>query len=219
MTGWQQSPKMIRVPSSLDIATVGGRICRYAGNIPCTLITHLMIGARVVWRLVNAVGKPTDRDRIETFAWWMLHDAHEVITGDFIFTKSEEMDVWQREIDDAISCTYGIDFKYVDVELIHGADLLCRWLEVKHYGSAAHMKTYEEHYAYDIPSPAMVQETQRIFESEFGRMSSCVVDDNRDGRSVHIPVLVYARILEAILLGNQDGAVKIYMDDVVDLEH
>ena len=215
MSGWQQSPKEIRTPSSLEIAIVTGRICRYAGNLPCSLLTHVMVGARVVWHLLRQMSSAKDQ-LYETFCWWMLHDAHEVITGDFAPHKCNEIREWQKHIDDAMSVVYGIDFAHVDVDIIHGADLLARWLEARFYGPDAFFKTFEEHHEYDVPSPAMVSETGGVFRSEFGRLSRCMTDEN-DNPGIHFPVSVYHDILEAILRGDQQGAVEYYDGMVVEL--
>lgn len=131
MSGWQQSPKEIRTPSSLEIAIVSGRICRYAGNLPCTLLTHVLVGARVVWHLLRKKSAASEQ-RLETFSWWMLHDAHEVITGDVVVQQREDMIEWQEKIDAANRAVYGINPTMVDGEIIRQADLMARWLEAKH---------------------------------------------------------------------------------------
>ncbi len=215
MSGWQQSPKYIRTPSSLEIAIVTGRICRYAGNLPCSLLTHVMVGTRVVWHLLRQTGASKDV-RLNTFCWWMLHDAHETITGDFVFQKAVEMKKWQDAIDEAISVVYGIDFEHVDGTLIRGTDMISRWLEARFYGSDAFFKTFEAQPGYEVSSPAMVSETGGIFRSDFGRLSCCVMDAN-DNPGVRGPVMTYHTILEAILRGEQRAAVEIYDGMVVEL--
>ncbi len=215
MSGWQQSPGEIRTPSSLEIAIVTGRICRYAGNLPCSLLTHIMVGARVVWHLLQQTGA-VEGERLQTFCCWMLHDSHEVITGDFAPHKCDELKKWQKDIDDAVAVVYGIDFEHVDLDLIHGADLLARWLEARFYGSDAFFKTFEEHHEYDVPSPAMVRETGGVFRSDFGRLSCCITDEN-DNPGLSGPIVTYTNILEMILRGEQKGAVEFYDGMVVEL--
>lgn len=214
MSGWQQSPTEIRTPSSLEIAIVSGRICRYAGNLPCTLLTHIMVGARLVWYMMRS--RPSDA-RLETFAWWMLHDTHETITGDFVFEHSEAMLKWQDEIDAAIAAVYGINPMLVEAEIIREADLFSRWLEAKHYGSDKFFETMVEHYDHPIPPPEMERKTVGIFRSPFGKMSGCALDENNTGVASLHPVSVYAGILDNILRGNKKGAVEYYDGMVVEL--
>ena len=215
ISGWQQSPDQIRTPSPLEIAIVSGRICRYAGNLPCSLLTHVLVGARVVWHLLRHKSAAMEQ-RLETFAWWMLHDAHELITGDFAPHKCNDVKAWQTRIDDANACIYGIDRDLVDEVVIHSADLLSRWLEAHFYGSAKFMETFEAHHKYTVPSPEMQRETIGIFRSEFGRFSSCVVDEN-ENPGLHFPVVTYHTILEAILSGQKRKAVEYYDGMVVEL--
>lgn len=213
MSGWQQTPKEIRTPSPLEIAIVTGRICRYAGNLPCSLLTHIMVGARLVWYMMRA---ELEEARLETFCWWMLHDSHEVITGDFVFEHTEAMLKWQAEIDAATAAVYGINPMLVDEDVIHKVDLYCRWLEAHHYGSKAFIATHDAHYKHEPPPPEMQRKTVGIFRSEFGRLSTCVTDEN-ENPGVHFPVSAYHSILEAILQGKKRGAVEYYDGMVVEL--
>ena len=214
MSGWQQTPREIRVPLPMEIAIISGRICRYAGNLPCSLLTHVMVGAYVVWDLLRTrVCFSVER----TFGWWMLHDAHETITGDFASHKCKEMKAWQEKIDDAIAAVYGIGLKDVDLEVIDEADLMSRWLEAKHYGSDRYMEAFEKTNTYAVPSPEMKTKTSGIFRSDLGRMSCCVVDSN-ESASASGPVMIYASILDRILDESLEKAMELYSDMVVGLE-
>lgn len=213
MSGWYQVPEKIRIPSSLEIAVVLGRLCRYAGNLPCTVLTHVMVGARLIWHRM----KQEPRDcREETFSWWMLHDAHESITGDFAVHKCEDIREWQEKIDAELRSVYGISTKLVDMDAIRIVDLEARWLEVKYYGSEHFLKGFEGADGYEAPSPEMEIKTVGIFRSEFGRMSACVTDTNNDLLVRH-PVSVYESILEAIIQGKQGTAAELYNGMVVEL--
>ena len=214
MSGWLQSPEEIRVPSSLEIAIVSGRICRYAGNLPCSLLTHIMVGARVVWRLME---QKTEEERSQTFSWWMLHDAHEVITRDFVPHKCPKVVAWQAAIDEEVAATFRISSALVDMIAVHDADLYSRSLEANHYGTEKFKETFREHAETLVPSPAMVRETIGIFRSGFGRLSACVTDENGPGAGVQGPVMVYANILNTILGGRQKSAAEIYDSMVVEL--
>lgn len=214
MSGWQQSPGETRVPSSLEIAIVSGRICRYAGNLPCSLLTHVMVGARVVWGLMR---QRTKEERLQTFSWWMLHDAHEVITGDFVPHKCDEVSEWQAQIDRALSLVYRIPMELVDMVVVHDADLYSRALEAGFYGTEKFKETFGERAEIIVPSPAMVRETGGIFRSDFGKLSVCVTDENGSDAGIRTPVLVYKDILEAILEGHQETALLIYDGAVVEL--
>lgn len=213
MSGAYQTPEKIRVPSSLEIAVVLGRLCRYAGSLPCTVLTHVMIGARMVWHRMKQ--EPQDL-RLQTFSWWMLHDGHEAITGDFATHKCKDIREWQEQIDEALRSAYSIDMELVDMDVIRSVDMKARWLEVKHYGSEIFVEGFSAAVGYAMPSPEMEIRTVGIFRSEFGRMSACVTDTNNDMLVCH-PVSVYESILEAIRHGKQKAAAEFYDGMVVEI--
>ncbi len=224
MSGFLQRPGSIQVPSSEHIAIVSGRICRYAGNLPCTLLTHVMVGARVVWRLMQNAAR---EKRLMTFAWWMLHDAHEVITGDHKH-KSTEMKAWQGEIDTAMRTAFYIDERYVDRDVIKLADLLCRWLEADHYGPPEFMRAFVDADSPQTlrrlsadspqtPSLDMIRETNGVFHSAFGMMDKCLVEDNDPNTELPFSVQCYTSMLESIRSGDLQSVASMYDGWVVSL--
>ena len=215
MSGYHQSPENVRVPSPREIAIVLGRLCRYAGNLPCSVLSHVMIGAPLVWGKVRS----GSRDTAEmTFAWWMLHDAHEAVTGDFASHKSEEVEEWQETIDRAIAEEYKIDPDKVRWSVIGEVDLLARYLETEHYGSIEFFKAFKTHAdGYKVPTPEMKRSALGVLYGQVSKLEETVVPSNSDGAHLPGPVSTYEMILAGIECGDRYGAIEVFDGMVMEL--
>jgi hypothetical protein len=214
ISGFQQSPDAIRVPTCEQIAVVLGRLCRYAGQLPCTVLTHTLVGARVLWE----EAKREDLSkwwREQTWAWWILHDVHECITGDIVH-KNNEVRSWQEKIDDAVAAEFGVDGACVDLEMVKRVDLQMRWLEAKFYGAGAFLQRFKRTNAYIRPSPGTESVARPLFSSPLGDMLRCVMGSNR---YLHLstPVAMLRMILEQMRAGMLREAIGAYWDQLEEM--
>lgn len=215
MSGFHHSPENVRVPSPREIAIVLGRLCRYAGNLPCSVLSHVMIGAPLVWGRVR--GGPRDTAKM-TFAWWMLHDAHEAVTGDFASHKSEDVEAWQEIIDHAIAEKYQIDFAEVQWSIIKEVDLLTRYLEAEHYGSIEFFDAFKTHVGgYMVPTPEMKRSALGVLYGSASKLEETVVPSNGDGVFIPSPVSTYEMILSEIRDGKGWDAITVFDGLVMEL--
>lgn len=100
-SGVQLHPGCGRAPTPEDIAVGMCRITRYAGAIWCPLAAHSVLVAEYSW-----LDKGTD----EAWAWGLLHDAHETVTGEVTrHWKPEGMSALERELDGVIFKSFGLD--------------------------------------------------------------------------------------------------------------
>lgn len=100
-SGVQMSPGCGRAPIAEDIAIGMCRITRYAGSIWCPLAAHSILVAEYAW-----LDKGTD----EAWAWGLLHDAHETVTGEITrHWKPKEMSLFERELDSVIFEAFNLD--------------------------------------------------------------------------------------------------------------
>lgn len=93
-------PGMDSAPSETDIAISMCRVTRYAGSIWCPLSVHSILTAEMAFQ-------KTKNHR--TWAYGLLHDAHETITGEVVRAwKPPEMKPKERELDGRILPTFGL---------------------------------------------------------------------------------------------------------------
>lgn len=116
-SGIEITPDNLQSPSPMDLAVQMSRICRYGGAVWCSLLFHSFLVAEMVDRGSND----------ETWAWALLHDAHEVILGDIPHpwkrTDYDRVEL-ERQIDSVIIEAYCPDFNFnqVDLRLIKDCD-------------------------------------------------------------------------------------------------
>ena len=93
-------PGMNSAPTPMDIAVGMCRITRYAGSIWCPLSVHSILAAEMVFQ------KTKD---LRTWAYGLLHDAHEVITGEIVRAwKPKDMKDRENELDNRILPIFGL---------------------------------------------------------------------------------------------------------------
>lgn len=84
------------------VATCMARICRFGGQIPISVLVHSCI----LYEMVRRAGH-NDRAKL----WALLHDCHEVITGDVTRgCKHRELREQQDTIDDQLLLKIGVEF-------------------------------------------------------------------------------------------------------------
>lgn len=74
-SGIHITTKQIQAPSPDDIAIQSGRITRYGGAVWAPLLRHIILVGAMSYR---RTGRPAD------LIWGLLHDAHEVVTGEIV---------------------------------------------------------------------------------------------------------------------------------------
>ena len=104
------------IPSCLDFAVHLGRICRYGGAIWWPDLAHSILVATIVDIITN--------EDMPTWAWALLHDAHEAITGETPYPwKPQSLGELQDRIDERLALEFHLPPKSsVDVEAIKEAD-------------------------------------------------------------------------------------------------
>lgn len=113
-SGIEITPENLSCPTDKDITIQMGRQCRYGGALPWTTLAHsVLVGEIVVMRQPN----------LHTWAAGMLHDAHEIATGDALYPfKEDRTRLIQRCLDQIIHKKYGLDPNQIDLEAIKWAD-------------------------------------------------------------------------------------------------
>jgi len=115
-TGIKILPLNDTAPSPVDLAVHMGRLCLYGGAIWFNLLSHSIL---VSW-LVRSLAPS-----FENWAWALLHDAHETVTGDVPHPwKTDDMRERQKVLDLRIASYYKIDRRLVSPAAIKQADLL-----------------------------------------------------------------------------------------------
>ena len=214
MTGFQQSPENVRVPTPREIAIGLGRICRYSGILPCSVLTHTLIGAGMVWELCS--GGMSEQAE-QTFCWWILHDAHEYITGDFVVCKPREVREWQDKIDAVIREKYGIDWDIVDQGIIEDVDLYSRYLEAERYGSIAFFDRFKETNTYKKPSFELKRSVLGVLHGSSMDVSATACGKVALDEKLPFAVGIFLKMLEAVLAGEKRTAVELYDGAVMEL--
>lgn len=129
-------PGMNSAPTPMDIAVGMCRITRYAGSIWCPLSVHSILAAEMVFQ------KTKD---LRTWAYGLLHDAHEVITGEIVRAwKPKDMKDRENELDTRILPTFGLSkADFMDRALdIRYADEKALCLEATIFGLPGWRKYY-----------------------------------------------------------------------------
>jgi hypothetical protein len=164
-SGIQIYPGCGRAPTPEDIAVGMCRITRYAGAIWCPLAAHSILVAEYAW-----LDKGTD----EAWAWGLLHDAHETITGEVTrHWKPKEMSLLERELDGVMFKAFGLDVDRYrkeglgtrsDPGFVKGADEKALCIESLTLGLKNWPEYYRKQEGRDIPAltPMERQTGERI---------------------------------------------------------
>lgn len=145
-SGIRVAPETETVPTSRDLAVAMGRITRYGGAVWCPLMTHSILVAELVLRDLRRRGGLDQPTRKETWAWALLHDAHECVTGEVVRPwKTGDMRKLQRGLDERLARAYGVDLALVDAELVHRMDERALCLEAEILGLPGFREVYVKH--------------------------------------------------------------------------
>ena len=120
-TGINMLPGGDEAPAPEDLAVQMGRICQFGGTAWFTLLAHSFFVGELVWdSLYQKTRAPLDT---VTWAWALLHDAHEVVTSDIPRGwKSPSMKTAQEELDRRIMKRYCISAELVNREMVRQID-------------------------------------------------------------------------------------------------
>ncbi len=100
-TGRQLHPGCGKAPSPEDIAVGMCRITRYAGSLWCPLAAHSALVADFAYLA-------TDEELM--WAYGLLHDAHETVTGELVWNyKPKAMVLLEDELDEAIFGSFNLN--------------------------------------------------------------------------------------------------------------
>lgn len=190
------------VPTPMDIAVQMGRITRFGGAVWSPLLMHSVLVAELTWRHL-AAKKSEDFD-FQTFCWALLHDAHEVVTGEVPRPwKGREMKDRQHELDFEISAAYKVDLLKADTRIVKAMDERALLLEAMELSLPGFTAVYEKQELAGDHFPHIPEDEHRLagalINSDFWRAE--LVTDWRSR-----PVKLFAGILEQLQSGDQVGA-------------
>lgn len=157
-TGVQMHPGCGRSPEPMDIAVGMCRITRYAGAIWCPLAAHSILVAEIAYR----TGQDYSLQPLFGFAYGLLHDAHETVTGELTrHYKPEEMKPFERELDEVIFASFNVPYAgYVNQRAyVKAADEMALVIEATMLGLNGWPKYYRKMEEKDPPKiePVMYQ--------------------------------------------------------------
>lgn len=119
-SGVHMMPDEDAAPSPEDLAVQMGRLCQYGGAIWHTLLAHSVFVGELAWRAFAEAPRPA---RLANWAWGILHDAHEVVTGDVPRGwKTDDMRARQRDLDRRIMRRYVANESLLDLDAIKRLD-------------------------------------------------------------------------------------------------
>jgi hypothetical protein len=194
------------VPSPHDIAVHMGRITRYAGAIWCPLLCHSVFVGELAWGtlLLEAQGKPFD---YQTWAWALLHDAHETFMADIPRRwKIPERKAQEHEADLRLMAAYGL----VDREINHVLIKACDEIALMAEAVVLDLPGFREKYCieqklaeFPEPTEAETDLMQALIGSDFYRAPACL-----DSRST--AVVGFALVLELVRKRELEGALHAF---------
>lgn len=114
-SGMLIEPDNPRCPTIEDLGIHLSRLVRYGGAIDWSVLSHSLLVAAIV----DEGEECTD----ETWAWALLHDAHEAVTGEVVYGyKGDGTKSKQRDLDTKIAAYMGIDRSRANMLAIGWAD-------------------------------------------------------------------------------------------------
>lgn len=204
-TGTRITPDNENVPSPYDIAVGMGRICRYGGAIWVSLLAHSVLVGELVRRALNAENV-LEAD-LETWAWALLHDAHEVVMGEIPRPwKTSARKVQEASFDVRLAGAFGLELDGVHREIIHQADDLALRCEAV----VMALPEFQRHHAeglgldrFPMPADEELAIMRSIASSGLNRPILCTYE--RAGE-----VMAFAEVLELIKARRLDDALKAF---------
>jgi len=178
-TGIRVAPDNDLVPSPRDIAVQMARITRYGGAVWCPLLAHSVLVAGLVLKAIHHVRlRASD---LPTWAWGLLHDAHEVVTGEVVRPwKPDGLRARQAELDRRIRDAFHLDESSIDLAMVKAMDerALIAEAVVLQLPNFARAYTEIEDLA-EFPAPARheVDLMEALRRSPFFDPSSCLAPE------------------------------------------
>lgn len=173
-SGQWMRPDTKECPTPTDIAVHMGRICRYGGARWFPLLAHSVLVGEFAAQKSGMVRPYADAS---TWAWALLHDAHEAVTSDVPRNwKPKEMKVMQKELDARIMESFRLDPKKINFEIVKECDELALLCEAELIG----LDRFPERYCaeagiaeYPKPPAESVDFARRVMESDFWKPGTC----------------------------------------------
>lgn len=142
-SGLRIAPENDAVPTAGDIAVAMGRITRFAGAVWCPLIAHSILVAELVLQELRRRAGGGAVDGLPTWAWALLHDAHETVTGEICRPwKPDQAKEAQKKLDARISKAFQVDLELVDRALVKAMDERALVLEAEVLGLPGFREIY-----------------------------------------------------------------------------
>lgn len=193
------------VPTPTDIAVSMARMTRFGGSIWAPNLSHSVITAELVYRVEAARGDSFD---FNSFCWALLHDAHEVVTGEVQYPwKPSQMKFDQGQLDARIASAYRINLKEVDLDKVKAADVRSLQLEGVSLGLPNFVREHERTYLKGDKFPVIPDEeygmARAVLASAFRHVD---VHDPLDSSAIR----TFAGILGLIQRGDQVGAASVF---------
>lgn len=203
-SGIRVAPGTSIAPAPVDIAVQMGRVTRFGGAIWSPLLMHSVLVAELTWR--DLAAKNAQQFDFQTFAWSLLHDAHEVVTGEVPRPwKPKQMKDYQHELDFLIASAYKVDLRQVDTRIVKAMDERALLLEALELNLPGFTAVYQQQDLAGDHFPHIPEDEQRLagalINSDFWRAE--VVTDWRSR-----PVKLFAAVLEQLQSGDQVGAAR-----------
>ncbi len=191
-SGLNVLPSTEDAPAPVDLSVQMGRLCQYGGALWFPLLAHSVLTAELVWELREKEGE-TDR-AMQTWAWALLHDAHEVATGDVPRGwKTPSFKRQQKDLDKRIQGRYGIKLSKVDIPLVEKCDQRAILVQ----GWVLALKNFRELQAKDIQEPTTLE-----VRTLWTVMSAGVADENTNAGEHSRPVRHMTTVFELIQIGD-----------------
>jgi hypothetical protein len=218
----------LELDAPMDIAMSMGRICRYAGQIPVSVLSHSLLVGGIIASQYRMVNMETWNDLTDTlamakaWAFGMLHDVHETIVGDIVWIDRPE---WYhnltREIDRCVHTRARLHAPGEGmVKCIKIADMMSRWFEVTTHGTEAFKAAFESvGAAWLKPEGPIVELGQRFMNGGYAKLDRTSVD-GRGQKQWSGPMHNFIHWLEILLnRGNYLLAFNGFMQKCWDQRH
>ena len=206
-TGIHITPENSNSPSPRDIAVAMGRVCRFGGSVWSPLLAHSVMVGELVRRQLeseNALGAELD-----TWAWSLLHDAHEVVMGEIPRPwKTPERKLAEQAFDRRIAEDFGINLDGLEHAVIHHADEQALLSEATVIGLPDFERIYAAHHGLDrFPTPPEdeINLMRCIVRSGLYRATMCTIENSACVIDFsNVLELIHARELNAALAAFND---------------
>lgn len=171
-----------------------GRMCRYAGHLACSTLTHSLLVAGLGAEYATIPGdkkpRPTEEWVTSVFVAGLVHDVHEIFTGDFVGTKPD----WLRKMQDAIDLQLwrqvGLRGQMMSTDkivrdtllakFVHRVDLMARFCEARQYAGITAFSVFTNVPGFCIPVMGpMGSHAEKFLDSGWGRLHNMSAEESQ----------------------------------------